>query len=77
MSPPKLFLVIVEGFLRFDDIDINLDVNYFTMRNGTFQIGSEAKPYLNRAVVTLHGSKYDKQLPAVGSKMIAVIGGWI
>lgn len=28
-----------------------------------------------KATITLHGSKYDKQLPSVGSKNIAIIGG--
>mmetsp|Transcript_2079 Transcript_2079/g.4170 ORF Transcript_2079/g.4170 Transcript_2079/m.4170 type:complete len:162 (+) Transcript_2079:1264-1749(+) len=44
VSPPRLYLLIVEGELRFDNIDITLDVDYFLVRDGVFRVGSEEEP---------------------------------
>ena len=37
---------------------------------GSFTIGTEAEPFLQRAVVTLHGSPVSKEIPLYGSKVL-------
>ena len=55
-------------------MDLTLDTTYFLMLGGTLEIGTVEHPYLNKAVVTLHGDRYDTiHLPQVGTKMIAAM----
>ena len=46
------------------------------VRNGNLIIGTEEEPITNsKVVITLHGKKDDKHLPAVGNKVISIVGG--
>ena len=39
------------------------------------QVGTASAPYLNRAVITLHGDRYKSiELPMVGAKCLAGMG---
>jgi len=72
-SPPRLFLMVVQGLLVFDRRDLALNASYIYVQGGRIEIGTEAEPFLQRATVTLHGDRKTAiELPVLGSKMIAV-----
>eukprot|EP00434_Breviolum_minutum_P005712 symbB.v1.2.005032.t1/scaffold290.1/size238918/2 len=59
--------------LVFDDKDIHLQATYIWVKGGTMEIGTEAKPFLHRALITLHGQKYETiRLPVLGGKVLGV-----
>lgn len=71
MSPPELFMVLVEGSLVFDRVDLTLDLSYFLMLGGSLEVGTEEDPFMQHATITLHGDRYKSiVLPDVGSKML-------
>jgi hypothetical protein len=75
---PKLFLVIVSGWLEFDRKDLAFDATYIWVAGGHFQVGSEVEPFLHQATITLHGDRWNTiELPFIGSKMLTVtnLGG--
>ena len=75
-SPPRLFFLVVDGALIFDDSqDLNLELQYMLVRGGHLQIGSRNKPFQHRATITLHGNRSSIPLPVYGTKNIAVRGG--
>jgi hypothetical protein len=50
-----------------------MTAQYIWVKGGTFELGTEANPFLHRAIVTLVGSKYDAiRLPIIGAKVLAV-----
>jgi hypothetical protein len=59
VSPPELFLVLVEGDLVFDNQDLTFDATYIFIYGGSFQAGTEDIPFLNRLTITLHGDRLD------------------
>eukprot|EP00051_Salpingoeca_urceolata_P019992 m.295984 g.295984 ORF g.295984 m.295984 type:complete len:3942 (+) comp19518_c0_seq1:299-12124(+) len=73
VSPPCLFLVLVQGRLVFDRKDIDFCAHYILVQGGTLEVGTEEEPFLQRAVITLRGDKYDDvEIPHIGSKVLAV-----
>lgn len=73
VSPPRLFLVLVEGDMVFDRRDLTFNASYILVHGGKLEIGSEAQPFLNRLVITLHGDRYTSvEIPGIGAKMLAV-----
>ena len=76
VSPPKLFFMLIDGGLIFDDSqDINLDLQYILIRGGRLQIGTKSAPFIHKATITLHGNRSTIPLPVYGTKNIAVRGG--
>jgi hypothetical protein len=74
VSPPRLFLVLVQGELVFDRRDLTFDAHYIVVHGGRFEVGTEAEPFTHRAVITLHGDRYDSiEIPEVGAKVLAVM----
>jgi hypothetical protein len=76
VSPPKLFLVLVQGHMRFDDSkpELAFDAHYITVLGGRFEIGSHARPYLNKVTVTLHGHRDTAvEIPGFGAKCLGVM----
>jgi len=70
---PILLILTVEGVLVFDNKDIHLQATYIWVKGGTMEIGTEQKPFLHRALITLHGQKYETiRLPVIGGKVLAV-----
>ena len=72
-SPPQLYLVLVQGTLIFDRVDLALDASYIFV-TGALQVGTEADPFLQRAVITLHGSPVSTEIPLYGAKNIGCRG---
>ncbi|CAJ1425211.1 unnamed protein product, partial [Effrenium voratum] len=70
---PVLLILTVEGILVFDNKDIHLQATYIWVKGGTMEIGTEEKPFFHRALITLHGQKYETiRLPVIGGKVLAV-----
>lgn len=73
VSPPKLSVLLIHGELIFDRKDLNLDATYIFVQGGVMEVGTEDEPFLQRAVITLHGDRYeDIELPTIGVKVLAV-----
>ncbi|KXZ49223.1 hypothetical protein GPECTOR_22g814 [Gonium pectorale] len=77
ISPPKLYLLVLQGNLVFDDTlsYLNLQADYILVSGGNFTIGSADKPYPGRANITLHGTPSSRDLPMYGAKALAVRQG--
>ena len=56
VSSPRLYMLIIQGEFIFDRADLTLDANYIFVMGGTFVVGTEDDPFLQRATITLHGS---------------------
>ena len=74
LNTPKLFLVLVLGTMVFaDDQDLNFNATYIWVAGGTFQIGTEERPFTHKATITLFGDRWNTiELPFIGSKVLAV-----
>lgn len=57
-SPPYLYFLLIEGgHVIFDRKDIELNCSYiFVAHGGKLTVGTELEPFLQRAVITLHGN---------------------
>ncbi|KXZ43941.1 hypothetical protein GPECTOR_77g37 [Gonium pectorale] len=77
MSPPKLFTIVLQGNLVFDDTlpYINLQAHYILVVGGNFSIGTVEKPFPGRANITMHGPPNSRDLPLYGAKAIAIRNG--
>ena len=70
ISPPKLYVLVIQGSLTFDRADVNLDAHYIFVQGGSLTVGSEDEPFLQNAVITLHGTPTSKELPIYGAKVL-------
>lgn len=75
VSPPALGSLTVDGTLRFDRKDLNLIANWI-MVHGRFEVGTEAVPFQQRAVITLTGPSTD-DIEGMGAKVFGAMGGSI
>ena len=74
-SPPKMYFILIEGTLIFDRVDIELNCSYmFVAHGGKLTVGTELEPFLQRAVITLHGNPVSQELPTYGAKLIGCRG---
>ena len=69
VSPPSMYMIIVQGSLIFDRTDIELRASCILVMGGTLQIGTEREPFLQRAQITLYGSPASNEIPLYGSKV--------
>jgi len=77
VSPPELYLVLVQGNLEFSRHSGNLALNcsYLLFQYGRLIIGSSDEPYVPRATITLVGNRDSYELPVYGAKTLAVRTG--
>ena len=73
VSPPALRGLTIEGTLRFDRKDLNLTADWISIRGG-LEVGTEADPFMNRAVITLTGPATDN-IEGAGARVLAVWSG--
>ena len=66
-----VYLLIVQGDLEFDRKDIQLKANYIFVMGGSFVVGTEMTPFLQRAVITLVGSPVSQEIPVYGAKSLS------
>jgi G8 domain len=77
VSPPRLAgLDIPAGsaLVFADESDLNLSTEWISLE-GTLAIGSEARPYAHRAVITLTNQTPGEDVMGMGDRVIAVMGG--
>lgn len=67
----KVYMLIVQGNLEFDRKDIKLDANYIFVMGGSLVVGTEEEPFLQQAIITLHGSPVSKEIPVYGAKSLS------
>lgn len=68
----------VYGKLEFANKDLRLGAaSIMVEAGGTFQIGSELSPYVNKAVITLTGTDVNLDLMGMGTKFLGAMGGTI
>lgn len=77
VATPALKGLQIDGTLTAADKDISITSDYVVVMGGTFQIGSAARPFTKQATITLTGNTTAdiKELPGVGNKVLAVMGG--
>ena len=73
VSPPALRSLTVLGSLTFADTDLTLTAGWI-MVHGAFRIGTEAEPFLHKAVITLDGPGTDNVM-GMGARVFGVRGG--
>jgi len=73
VSPPPLAGLDIDGTLEFDDRDLALSSHWIVVK-GALRVGSEAKPFAGRAVITLTGPSTDN-IQGAGAKVLAVVSG--
>lgn len=73
VTPPALDGLTIDGHLEFDDRDLGLTSRWIVVK-GSLTIGTEAKPFSKRAVITLTGPSTDN-VQGAGAKVLAVISG--
>ena len=71
VSPPRFYLLLIEGSLIFERKDLHLQAGYILIRGGHLEIGTEQDPFLQRAEITLYGHPQSIELPTFGSKVLA------
>lgn len=57
----RIYMLIIEGSLEFERMDLYLDINYIFVFNGRFAIGTETEPFLHKASITLYGSPVSQE----------------
>lgn len=67
----KLYMLIVQGTLEFDRTDIEMDANYIFVMGGSFIVGTETDPFMQKALITLHGSPVSQEIPVYGAKTLS------
>ena len=67
----NVYMLVVQGTLEFDRVDLNMDANYIFVMGGSFIVGTEQDPFLQKAVITLHGSPVSQEIPVYGAKTLS------
>lgn len=66
VSPPYLYFLLIEGTLIFDRVNLALNTSYiFVAQGGQLTVGTELEPFMQEAVITLHGNPVSQELPTV------------
>ena len=73
----NVYAVVIEGgaLVFSDEADYTFDAHYVFVRQGIFRAGTPERPYKHKLTITMHGTRYDPQLPTYGNKNIAVREG--
>lgn len=64
-------MLIVQGALEFDRKDISVRANYIFVMDGSFVVGTEEEPFMQRAVITLVGTPISQEIPVYGAKSLS------
>jgi G8 domain len=72
VSTPRLYSIMVEGSLIFEDKDMELHADFLVCMGGKVQIGTFEKPFTSKLTITMYGNKTSKQLPEYGNKVWAI-----
>jgi len=71
VDTPVLSFLLIQGLLVFEAKDLHLQSEYIYVQGGQLQVGTETRPFLNKATITLHGDRWKSvELPHYGSKVL-------
>lgn len=77
-TPILSMLLIKGGNLIFDNKDLNLHAEHILIvDNGSFEVGTEEKPFEHKATITLHGHVLSTELPVYGAKSLSLRTGYL
>ena len=74
VSPPPLGSLTVEGTLVFAEQDLSLSAEWI-MVHGKLEVGSSARPFAHKAVITLTGA--DEDIMGMGGKFLGAMHGGV
>lgn len=74
VSPPPLGALVVDGTLEFDRRDLTLTARRVQV-GGALRVGSEARPFAQRAAIVLTGSAEEQGEAGLTAKAVAVMEG--
>ncbi|MCU0625810.1 MAG: G8 domain-containing protein [Gemmatimonadaceae bacterium] len=72
-TPPPLANLTIDGTLAFDDKDLELRTQWI-MVHGALEIGTEARPFRRKGIITLTGQRDGDDVMGMGDKVIGVMG---
>lgn len=75
VSPPRLYALMIEGQLVFEDKDLTLQAEYIIANGGNVTIGTMTNRIQNNINIILHGVREGKQLPMFGNKAFVMNKG--
>jgi cell migration-inducing and hyaluronan-binding protein len=76
VSPPALRSLTINGKLSFaDNRDLELKTEWIYVPGGELSIGSEARPYTRKALITLTDSVPDEDINTMGDRGIMLLRG--
>ncbi len=76
VAPPALRSLTVNGKLGFaDDRDVELKTDWIYLPGGELDIGSEAKPFTHKAVITLTDNVPNEDINTMGDRGIMMLSG--
>jgi cell migration-inducing and hyaluronan-binding protein len=76
VSPPALRSLTINGKLSFaNDRDISLTTEWIYLPGGALEIGSEARPYTHKALITLTDNVKDEDINTMGDRGIMMLAG--
>lgn len=76
-NPPALAGLIIDGTLEFKRTNLQLTSEWIVVRGGKLTIGSEAKPFQQKAIVTLNDTDTEASFMNMGTRGIIVIRGGV
>lgn len=74
ITPPSLGGLRIDGVLEFDRKDLELTSDWIIV-HGTLQIGTEAYPFQQKAILTLTDTDRENDVMGMGTRGIMVMGG--
>jgi hypothetical protein len=78
ISPPAIGSLTILGCLIFPDEQLELSLSAEKIAiAGMLQIGTEEKPYVNKATITLTGERSEESLIGLGNKILSVSSGGV
>ncbi|MCU0494392.1 MAG: plastocyanin/azurin family copper-binding protein [Chloroflexaceae bacterium] len=78
VSPPPLRALQIDGTLVFAERDLTLRANWIMVHGGgRLQVGTEAQPFRNRAIIALTGNTSSENVMGMGTKFLGAMGGTI
>jgi len=76
VAPPALRSLTINGKLSFADTrDLSLTTDWIYLPGGELDIGSEAKPFMHKALITLTDVVPNEDINTMGDRGIMLLGG--
>jgi cell migration-inducing and hyaluronan-binding protein len=76
VSPPALKSLQVNGYLQFDDLNLNLMADWILVR-GELRVGTANHPHTRKAAIVLTAEDAHENIMGLGTKFLAAIGGGV